>query len=69
MRTHGGENLSNNLVFRQIIQYWDANLQASGTIFAHVYLRAYLNGKLFVNIFRLFFLYFTKKMALTAQLA
>ena len=37
VRIHGGENLSNNLVFRQIIQYWDANLQASGTIFAHVY--------------------------------
>ena len=35
-------------------------------------LRAYLKGKRFVNIFtffRLFFIYFTKKMARTAQLA
>ena len=34
--------------------------------------KAYLNGKLFVNIsafFRLFFYLFYKKMALTAQLA
>ena len=35
-------------------------------------LRAYLNGKIFLDIFaffRVFFIYFTKKMAQTAQLA
>ena len=36
-RTHGGENLPNNLVFWQIIPFWDANLHESGTFFAHVY--------------------------------
>ena len=42
----------------------------------YAYIWAYLNGKLFENIFayfslifRLFFIYFTKKMALTVQLA
>ena len=29
--THGGESLLNNLVFWQIILFWDANLQKSGT--------------------------------------
>ena len=36
-RTHGGENLPNNLVFWQIIPFWDANLQELGTFFAHAY--------------------------------
>ena len=36
-RTHGGENLPNNLFFWQIIPFWNANLRASGAFFAHVY--------------------------------
>ena len=39
----------------------------SATVF--LCLRAYLNGKLFANIFAYFSFNFTKKIALTAQLA
>ena len=37
VRTHVGGNLRNNLVLWQINALWDANLQARGTSFAHVY--------------------------------
>ena len=44
VRTHGGENLPNNLVLWQIIRFWNANLKARGTfllLFTGLRARAY----------------------------
>ena len=37
VRVHGCENLPIFLIIWQLIPFWDANLQVSGTCFAHVY--------------------------------